>query len=104
MFQNRYGSLLVDDERYLRALICYVHLNPVRARLVGSLSELARYPWSGHAALMGGGRPFQAVDEVLRWFAPEPRLARASRKSSAPPARAELARSSSRCRSSMLGR
>jgi len=76
LFQNRYGSLLVGDDAYLRSLIRYVHLNPLRAGLVTSLAALARYPWTGHAALMGAGRPFQAIDEVLRWFAPEPQLAR----------------------------
>jgi REP element-mobilizing transposase RayT len=70
LFQNRYGSLLVGDDAYLRVLIRYVHLNPLRAGLVVSLASLARYPWSGHAALMGAGKPFQAVDEVLHWFSP----------------------------------
>jgi REP element-mobilizing transposase RayT/DNA-binding transcriptional ArsR family regulator len=76
LFENRYGSLLVDDDAYLRRLVRYVHLNPLRAGLVSSLEALAHYPWTGHAALMGEARPFQAVDEVLRWFAPDPELAR----------------------------
>jgi REP element-mobilizing transposase RayT len=77
LFQNRFRSIVVDDDAYLRVLLRYVHLNPVRAGLVRSIEELARYPWTGHAGLMGvASRGFQAVDEVLGWFAPERRAAR----------------------------
>lgn len=77
LFQNRFRSIVVDDDAYLRVLLRYIHLNPLRAGLVLSLEELARYPWTGHAGLMGAAaREFQAVDEVLGWFAPERRAAR----------------------------
>jgi hypothetical protein len=53
-------------------LLRYVHLNPLRAGLVRSIEEVVRCPWTGHAGLMGvAAREFQAVDEVLGWFAPE---------------------------------
>lgn len=77
LFENRYRSLLVGDESYLRTLVRYVHLNPLRAGRVASLDELARWPWTGHAALMGRAwHPFQAVDEVLSWFGRDPVEAR----------------------------
>jgi hypothetical protein len=38
------------------ALIRYIHLNPVRARIVATLKELDRYPWSGHSTVMENGR------------------------------------------------
>jgi REP-associated tyrosine transposase len=34
-------------------LVRYLHLNPLRAGIVPDLDALARYPWSGHAALLG---------------------------------------------------
>jgi hypothetical protein len=34
-------------------LIRYVHRNPLRAQLVDSLDQLARYPWCGYGALLG---------------------------------------------------
>jgi hypothetical protein len=34
LFQGRFKSILVDDEEYLKELVRYIHLNPVRARLV----------------------------------------------------------------------
>jgi hypothetical protein len=34
-------------------LICYIHLNPLRAGLVKDLKELDKYPWTGHSAILG---------------------------------------------------
>lgn len=53
LFENRYKSILCEEENYLLALIRYIHLNPVRAGIVETMSELERYPWSGHATVMG---------------------------------------------------
>jgi putative transposase len=48
LFENRYKSILCDEERYLLALMRYIHLNPIRAKVVLSLEELDKYPWTGH--------------------------------------------------------
>lgn len=53
LFANRYKSILCEEDRYLLALIRYIHLNPVRARIVKTMKELDTYPWSGHSAVMG---------------------------------------------------
>ena len=67
LFQNRYHSKIVDAEGYLLQAVRYVHLNPVRARIVADLEALDRYPWTGHPTLLGlGTNRFQAVDPVLR--------------------------------------
>jgi hypothetical protein len=42
----------VQDDASLRVLIRYVHLDPLRARMVDSLEALGRYPWGGYAELM----------------------------------------------------
>ena len=34
LFQNRYKSILCEEDRYLRQLVAYIHLNPVRAGIV----------------------------------------------------------------------
>jgi REP element-mobilizing transposase RayT len=66
LFQNRYKSILVEEEPYLLELVRYIHLNPLRVGLVKNLAALDRYPWSGHSTLMGRmGRPWQAVVPVL---------------------------------------
>jgi REP-associated tyrosine transposase len=53
LFQNRFKSTLVDEEAYLLTLVRYIHLNPVRSRLPVTLDSLDRYPWTGHAVLLG---------------------------------------------------
>lgn len=52
LFQNRYKSILCDEEQYLLQLVRYIHLNPLRSRLVRNLDELKNYPYSGHNGLM----------------------------------------------------
>ena len=49
LFQNRYKSILCQEEPCLLELVRYLHLNPVRAALVKDLRALDRYPWSGIA-------------------------------------------------------
>ena len=47
----------------------YIHLNPLRARLVGSLEALAQYPYAGHSALLGKAqRAWQNAEEILGRF------------------------------------
>lgn len=69
LFQNRYKSILCEEESYFVKLVGYIHLNPIRAGMVGSLEELERYPWSGHAAIMGmSGHQWQDREYVLQQF------------------------------------
>lgn len=49
VFQNRYRAFLCEDERYLLALLRYIHLNPVKAKITRDLD----YPWSSHAYYAG---------------------------------------------------
>jgi len=53
LFQNRYKSLVCEEDSYLLELIRYIHLNPLRAGLVKDLVALDHYPWSGHAVILG---------------------------------------------------
>lgn len=69
LFQNRYKSVLVEKETYLLELVRYIHLNPLRGRLVENINELDLFPWSGHAALMGGKeQPEQDTGSILGRF------------------------------------
>ena len=69
LFQNRYKSILCQEDAYLLELVRYIHLNPLRAKIVKSLTEADTYPYSGHSALMGKfQRDFQDTDYVLRLF------------------------------------
>ena len=53
LFQNRYKSVICEEDPYLLELMRYIHLNPLRARLVQDLKELDKYPWTGHSAILG---------------------------------------------------
>ncbi len=53
LFENRYKSILCEEETYLLALIRYIHLNPIRAKIIQTMEELDRYPWTGHRAVIG---------------------------------------------------
>ena len=69
LFQNRYKSILCQEETYLRELVRYIHLNPLRAGLVEDMKALDRYPYCGHSALMENvKRDWQQVDYVLGFF------------------------------------
>jgi REP element-mobilizing transposase RayT len=77
LFQDRFGSDRVGDDRHLATLIAYIHLNPVRARIVADVEALAAHPWAGHAALVGRTpRRFHDVDRALAAFGDGRRAAR----------------------------
>jgi REP element-mobilizing transposase RayT len=78
LFQNRYKSVPVLDDAYLLVVIRYVHRNPLEAGLVPDCAALRRFPWTGHATLMGERRAaFQDVAFVLDRFGEPPARARA---------------------------
>jgi len=69
LFQNRYKSILCQEEPYFRELVRYIHLNPLRAKLVRELKALDKNPYSGHSAMLGSvKRDWQQVDYVLGFF------------------------------------
>jgi len=69
LFENRYKSILCDEDNYLLALVRYIHLNPLRANLVKTIEELNRYPFCGHRSLMGKAKqPWMDADYVLLQF------------------------------------
>jgi putative transposase len=70
LFQNRYKSILCEEDPYLLELVRYIHLNPVRAKMVNNVKELKSYPYTGHFTLNGKLHyKWQDRDYVLRLFA-----------------------------------
>jgi REP element-mobilizing transposase RayT len=73
LFQNRYKSIVCEEEPYFIRLVSYIHLNPLRAGMVRTLQDLEDYTWCGHAALLGKGcRSWQDRDYVLACFGDRP--------------------------------
>ena len=69
VFQNRYKSILCQDDPYFLELVRYIYLNPIRAGIAKSMEELKGYRYCGHAQVLGVGMtPWQVTDEVLRRF------------------------------------
>lgn len=69
LFQNRYKSILCQEDAYLLELVRYIHLNPLRAGLVSGYGKLAAYPYCGHGALMGRRNiEWQDTEYVLSLF------------------------------------
>lgn len=69
LFQNRYKSIICEEDTYFQKLVAYIHLNPFRVGLVENLNDLGAYPWTGHSVIMGKGKhAWQEVDAVLECF------------------------------------
>ena len=69
LFQNRYKSILCQEDAYLLELVRYIHLNPLRAGLVTSMHQLDRYRYCGHGVLMGKmNNDWQDTQYVLKLF------------------------------------
>ena len=69
LFQNRYKSILCQEDLYLLELVRYIHLNPLRAGLVTDLIQLGRYSYSGHGVLMGKfENDWQDIEWVLKLY------------------------------------
>ncbi len=76
LYQGRYKSFLVEADNYLQEVSRYIHLNPVRVKLRGSMGleekrrYLRDYPWSSYGGylLRGRRRAFLRVGEILAYW------------------------------------
>ena len=59
LFQGRYKAIIVDKDAYLLPLSRYLHLNPVRAKIVDK-PEL--YRWSSYPGYIGKGGRYNWVE------------------------------------------
>jgi putative transposase len=60
LFQDRFKSEPIEDERYLLAVIRYIHNNPVKARIV---KKPEQYKWSSYHSYLYPHKPeFRVVD------------------------------------------
>lgn len=68
LFRGRYSSCLVTDEAYLRALIPYVHNNPVKA---GIVSDPTKYAWSSFRHYLTFLANPESSQKAMPWLSPE---------------------------------
>jgi REP element-mobilizing transposase RayT len=71
LFQGRYKSFLVEKGGYLLELSRYLHLNPVRGKLLGKgtpaerRQRLRKYVWSSYGGYAGLRKPLGFVREEM---------------------------------------
>lgn len=64
LFQGRYKSCLVENDSYFLQTSRYIHLNPVKAKMV---PRAEAYPWSIYSTLIGMKQ--EMIVEVKRTYA-----------------------------------
>lgn len=74
LFQSRYKAILCQADQYLAELVRYIHLNPVRAKMV---RRPGAYRYSSHRAYVGLEEPWLVdIEPVLRHFGATKKQAR----------------------------
>lgn len=75
LFQGRYKAILCDRDEYLLSLVKYIHLNPVRAKIVKFPDK---YHWSSQHSYIKktDGINIIDTDQVLRMFSEDKQRAR----------------------------
>jgi len=68
LFQNRYKSIVCQEDTCLLELVRYIHLNPIRAGIVHTLDELNNYKYCGHSVLISRGNEWQDTEYLLGYF------------------------------------
>jgi hypothetical protein len=69
LFQDRYKSIVTQDQDYIEEMVRYIHLNPVRAGVCATIEQLDIYPWTGHSVLVGSRSwQIQNTVDVLKKF------------------------------------
>jgi hypothetical protein len=69
LFQNRYKSIVCDGNTYFIELVRYIHLNPLRVKLVEDVDALESYPYYGHGVILGKiSYDWQDCQSVLAQF------------------------------------
>ena len=66
LFERRYRAIMVQSDSYLKELVRYIHLNPLRACIV---KDIENYTWSSHHAYLGKAHPnWLTVNYLLQQF------------------------------------
>ncbi len=71
LFRGRYKGILIDGDRYLAAVVRYIHLNPVEAKKARRPEE---FPWSSHGQYLrpkGAPRWLSLKRVMSRYRSPE---------------------------------
>lgn len=79
LFQNRYKSIICQEDPYFLVLIRYINLNPFKDGIVKTFEELARYRYASHSHVVGKCKSdWFEPDAVLSMFGTKQHAARAA--------------------------
>ncbi len=75
LLQGRFKAILVDMDEYSKELSRYIHLNPIRAKMVDNLPD---YRWSSYLDYIGNRIPpaWLEMDYILGYFGPKPSISK----------------------------
>ncbi len=67
LFRGRYKAMIIDEQEYLAQVIRYIHLNPVKAKMVRSPQD---YEWSTHKLYVQSQKqpPWFRNNLIKEWF------------------------------------
>lgn len=78
LFQGRFRAILVDKDGYLRELVRYIHLNPVRAGIASNPIDYQECSHRAYVAIPKKPIAWLTTEPVLRQFGTTQELAQAS--------------------------
>jgi putative transposase len=64
LFQGRYRALAIEDTHHLVNVVDYIHLNPLRAKLV-PIERLAEFRWCSLRRFLRGDRPAGLTGDLV---------------------------------------
>jgi len=65
LFERPFNRVPVENEKYLKTLVVYIHNNPVKH---GFCSHTLEYPWSSYLSMFSDNDEIINRNEVLEWF------------------------------------
>ncbi len=65
LFKERYKRIKIDDENYLKQLVTYIHLNPVKHKYT---KDFEQYPYSSYSSILSKKTTLLKREEVIEWF------------------------------------
>lgn len=65
LFETPFGRKVIDSERYLMALVRYIHRNPQKH---GFVTDFRDWSWSSYQAILSNKPTKIQRDEVLVWY------------------------------------
>ena len=74
LLQGRFKAILVDMDEYSKELSSYIHLNPLRAKMIDKLEQ---YRWSSYLDYIGTRKPPAWLERnfILGYFGKKPSIA-----------------------------